>query len=150
MKIGFKLLRSNAKLPSYGDDDSSNMGIDLYACLNNIIVLEAGQYCTISTGVAWEPLDVCPGCRGGLIIKSRSSMGVKNSIECSNAGVIDDKYRGEIFIKLYNNSNSHYVISNGDRIAQAVALETPRYEIVELEYLTETTRGINGLGSTGK
>jgi len=150
MKVGFKRLRETAQLPSYGGGDNRNMGIDLYACLGNIIVLEAGDSCIVATGVAWEPLEVAEGCKGALIVKSRSGMGVKNSIECSNAGVIDDTYRGEIFVKLYNNSPSHWVIGNGDRIAQAIAIETPRYAIVELTALSETERGANGFGSTGK
>lgn len=42
------------------------------------------------------------------------------------------------------------VIDPGDRIAQGIVWPRPRVECVEVDGLTGTTRGLFGLGSTGR
>ena len=68
-------------------------------------------------------------------------------------GIIDSGYRGEIKIIL-NRANSYQVLlSKGSKIAQGKIELLPRIsniEVVDYSELSETVRGKDGLGSTGK
>ena len=64
-------------------------------------------------------------------------------------GTIDEDYRGEVCVGLINLSNEAYTISPGERIAQMVIAPVIQVKIKETEFLTETTRGAGGFGSTG-
>jgi len=50
---------------------------------------------------------------------------------------------------LVNLSNEEFVIENGERIAQLIIAKHERAEWIEVEELTETSRGAGGFGSTG-
>jgi dUTP pyrophosphatase len=91
-----------------------------------------------------------------LEIKDRSSLASRGKITVG--GVIDNHYRGELFICLYNSTDTPMTIAAGDRIAQLV----PRrlYDRLRPEYYTadddtidwlqtSTLRGTGGFGSTG-
>jgi dUTP pyrophosphatase len=71
-------------------------------------------------------------------------------VEASGAGVIDQAFRGEIKVKLYNNSDRPYMITKGDRIAQGIILELPLIDVIEIQELSDSDRGTNGFGSSGK
>lgn len=97
------------------------------------------------------PLDISielpPGHYGHIV--ARSGLAVRNGIQVM-AGIIDEDYRGNVGVLLYNSSDTEYSFSKGERIAQMII---KRYEIVEFitkETVTETQRGTNGFGSTGK
>jgi dUTP pyrophosphatase len=69
----------------------------------------------------------------------------------NSVGVIDSGYRGEILISfkmLDKNEVVGYTI--GDRIAQLVIMPVPLVQFVEVDELSETERGTEGHGSTGK
>jgi len=98
----------------------------------------------ISTGIRMEiPEGYCG------IIKSRSGLAVKNSIEVG-AGVIDAGYRGEIKVLLCNYGEDVFYVKPGDRIAQLMIVPVPAVtlEVVAFD-LDETTRSDKGFGSTG-
>ena len=59
-------------------------------------------------------------------------------------------YRGELRVALYNESDTDYVIHDGDRIAQLVILPFLAAEFAEADALDETDRGAGGFGSTGR
>jgi len=82
------------------------------------------------------------------IIKSRSGLSFNSSME-TGAGVIDSDYRGEVKIKLYNHGNRPVQIHVGDRIAQLLIIKHESPEFVLVDELPDTSRGINGFGSTG-
>lgn len=68
----------------------------------------------------------------------------------SQYGTIDESYRGEISIHLYN-ANDHAVrIEPLARIAQLVIVPVYKLKIKHTNVLSETERGANGFGSTGK
>ena len=50
---------------------------------------------------------------------------------------------------LVNLSNDDFVIQNGERIAQMIIAKHERAEWIEVQELTETSRGEGGFGSTG-
>ena len=68
------------------------------------------------------------------------------------AGVVDEDYRGEILVILFNFSKENVVIKNGDKIAQLIVERIMPTEPVVFEpdqELSETKRGGSGFGSTG-
>lgn len=144
MKIKTVLFKKNAKLPFKATEGSA--GADLFACLEETIVLSAGERRLISTGIGVE---ISEGF-GGFVFP-RSSVAGKHGISLANCvGVIDSDYRGEILVPLINHGNADYEIKDGDRIAQLVILpvETAQYELSDS--LSDTERGTGGFGSTGK
>ena len=51
---------------------------------------------------------------------------------------------------LYNESDTDYVIHDGDRIAQLMVLPVVQPTLEFVEELDETERGAGGFGSTGR
>lgn len=81
-------------------------------------------------------------------IAPRSGLAWKNSIDVG-AGVIDQDYRGNVGVILFNHSDDDFEVKKGDRIAQLIC-ERITYPVVEeAKSLSETARGAGGLGSTG-
>ena len=142
--IRVKKLRPNAKLPTYGSAEAA--GADLYACLEEPVLVEPGQTAWIPTGIAME---VPKGCAG--LVYARSGLACKKGLAPANkVGVIDSDYRGEITVVLHNHGSQVQSIADGERIAQMVITPvlTPAYEAVE--DLSDTGRGQGGFGSTGQ
>jgi dUTP pyrophosphatase len=143
-KIAVKKLRENAVLPSYGSVEAA--GADLYACIEEDIMIEPGMSAFIPTGLSME----IPKGYAGLIY-ARSGLACKRGLAPANkVGVIDSDYRGEFIVVLHNHGAQQQTVSNGERIAQLVITPvlTPGY--VEVSELTETDRAGGGFGSTGK
>lgn len=142
--IRVKKLHEKAILPTYGSMEAA--GADLYACLEEPVVIAPGETAWIPTGLA---LEVPKGCAG--LVYARSSLGAKRGLAPANkVGVIDSDYRGEIRVVLLNHSKQTQRIEHGERIAQFLITPvlTPAYE--EVGELTDTDRGTGGFGSTGK
>ena len=142
--IPVKILRSSAKLPTYGSAEAA--GADLYACLESDVTIRPGETAFIPTGFA---MAVPRGCAG--LIYARSGMACKRDLAPANkVGVIDSDYRGEVIVALHNHGTEERTVSHGERIAQMVITPvlTPAYEVAES--LEETGRGSGGFGSTGK
>ena len=137
-------LRPEANLPTYGSKEAA--GADLYACLENDIVIQPGQSAFIPTGLAME---IPKGCAG--LIYARSGLACKRGLAPANkVGVIDSDYRGEFIVVLHNHGDQPQTVCHGERIAQLVITPvlTPAY--TEVTELTETDRSSGGFGSTGK
>lgn len=142
--IRVKKLHPNAKLPTYGSTEAA--GADLYACLEEAVIIQPGEIFWVPTGIA---LEVPKGCAG--LVYARSSMGAKRGLAPANkVGVVDSDYRGEIRVVLLNHSKQPQLLEPGERVAQFVITPVlqPAYE--EVEDLTDTNRGTGGFGSTGK
>jgi len=115
-----------------------------------------GSNITISTGLH---VQLPKGYVG--LIKSRSSLALKHNIECSNAGVIDAGYQGEIIILLYNHNLSRsYAVAREDRIAQLIILPCLgmsnnyppcfQHKVLEIPFDQWPDSGQRGVGSTGR
>lgn len=142
--IRVKRLRANAKLPSYGSAEAA--GADLYACLEEDIVIPPGESAFIPTGLAME---IPRGCAG--LIYARSGMACKRGLAPANkVGVVDSDYRGEFIVVLHNHGSEPQVVSNEERIAQLVIAPVWMPGFAEVEELTDTQRASGGFGSTGK
>jgi len=87
------------------------------------------------------------GCYGR--IAARSGMALFHHI-CVRAGVIDEDYRGNVGVLLFNHSDTPFVINRGDRIAQLICEKIYYPELKLMEKLDDTRRGTRGFGSTGQ
>jgi deoxyuridine 5'-triphosphate nucleotidohydrolase len=63
--------------------------------------------------------------------------------------VIDEDYRGEVCVVLFNHAKTDFNVSKHDRIAQVIVEKIEPTELLEVENLDETERGAGGFGSTG-
>lgn len=143
-QIAVKRLRPGAKLPTFGSEEAA--GADLYACLEESVVIGPGETVMIPTGLAME----LPKGTAGLVY-ARSGLACKQDLAPANkVGVVDSDYRGEFFIALHNHGKQVRTVSHGDRIAQLVITPVIRPAYREADELTETNRGTGGFGSTGK
>ena len=143
-KIAVKILREGAKLPTYGSPEAA--GADLYACLEEDVVIAPGKTAFVPTGFA---MAVPKGCAG--LIYARSGLACKRGLAPANkVGVIDSDYRGEIMVALYNHGTESQTVSHGERIAQMVITPVLTPDYGWAESLEDTQRGQGGFGSTGK
>ena len=81
-------------------------------------------------------------------IEPRSGLGFRHNIQ-PHLGVIDNGYRGDLGVKLYNFSNTDsYYVKKGDKIAQLVVypLIQPVFEFTD--EISESSRGDKGFGSS--
>ena len=144
MVIQLKKLKENALLPTRGSEYAA--GYDLYACLEEDVLIAPGQTVKIGTGLA---VAVPEGFFGAVF--ARSGLASKEGLRPANCvGVCDSDYRGEYIIALHNDSDKPRTVRHGDRIAQLVILPFLSAEFEECESLPETARGAGGFGSTGK
>jgi dUTP pyrophosphatase len=132
-------------LPSYATADSA--GLDLRACVDASLVLEAGATILIPTGLSIYIGD--PNLAA--VILPRSGLGHKNGIVLGNlVGLIDADYQGPLMISCWNRSQVAYTIEPGDRIAQLVFLPIARIQFELVDEFSETSRGTGGFGHSGK
>lgn len=82
-------------------------------------------------------------------LRPRSGMTFSTPLK-GHLGTIDNGYRGEIQVMFTNVSDGNYWISVGEKIGQLVIHRLPEFKAVEVDELSETDRGENGFGSTGK
>ena len=141
--VNIKKLNPNAIIPTYGTEFAA--GADLYACIEDNIVIPAHSTSFIHTGIA---LEIPAGFAG--LIYARSGLACKKGLAPANkVGVIDSDYRGEIMIALHNHTDNDLFITNGDRIAQIIVTPYITANFIEVDELNKTVRGEGGFGSTG-
>ena len=145
MTLKIKKVREDSQAPYRATCGSA--GMDLYACVDEPIVLMPGRLVMVPTGIAIE----LPSNDYAAFIYARSGLGIRHGICLSNGvGVIDSDYRGEICVGLCNVSNSCYIIQPHERVAQMVIAPVILPEIEKVDKLCDTERAGGGLGSTGK
>lgn len=130
-------------LPRYMTPLSS--GMDIYAAVDEDVILKPGEIYPVPTGFAIalpEGFEAQIRPRSGLAV--RSGIGIINS-----PGTIDADYRGEILVPLINFSKSDFIIHPGDRIAQMIIQKVYKVELHIVEALDETKRNTGGFGHTG-
>lgn len=144
MQVYFKKLKSNAILPKRVTEFSA--GADLYACLDESVIIKPDETVMIPIGIASQ----CSENNIAMLIFPRSGLASKFGITLANAvGVVDSDYRGEWMIPLHNISRNNFTVEHGMRIAQMVITPVIFPEILEVDKLAETERGISGFGSSG-
>lgn len=145
--IELKIIRPiiHQYLPAYATTGSA--GLDLRACLDEELILQANNTVLIPTGIAIHINN--PNLAA--VILPRSGLGHKNGIVLGNlVGLIDSDYQGELMVSLWNRSNNNFTIQPFERIAQMVILPIVQanFQIVNEFHISE--RGTGGFGSTGR
>ena len=132
-------------LPKFATAGAACM--DLCACIDAPVTLEAGARALIPTGIAIA----LPSADYVALVFARSGLGIKQGVCLSNVvGVIDSDYRGEIGVGLVNLGQSAYTVQPGDRIAQLMVTPVVQPTVVQVSALDDTDRGAGGFGSTGR
>jgi len=151
MQLKVKKLHKDAVLPRYASAGAACF--DLHAIGSVQLELNNSRTQRFRTGLSFE---IPKG--WVMLIFSRSGHGFKFDTRLANCvGVIDADYRGEVMVKLTfdgdmdgsDEVNPVPFFGQNDRIAQAMLVQIPQVELVEVDELSDTVRGSGGFGSTG-
>ena len=141
MTVAFKKLVPWAELPSYAH--KGDAGMDLRSAVD--VEIAPGARALVKTGLA---MALPEGYEAQ--VRPRSGLALKRGITVLNTpGTIDEGYRGEVGVILFNSGSEPFKVSVGDKIAQMVVAPVTRAEIAEVAELDGTERGAGGFGSTG-
>jgi deoxyuridine 5'-triphosphate nucleotidohydrolase len=136
----FEQTHPDAKLPSKNHENDT--GYDVYSVEEIVIPARGSVVVNVGLKFAFIP-------EGYWVkVESRSGLGFKHGVS-AHPGIIDNGYRGDAGIKLYNNTDIDYNVQKGDRIAQFV-LYFNIHMPVEWGKVVESDRGEKGFGSSGK
>lgn len=142
--LKFKKTHDAAVLPKANNDKPhfGDTGYDLTAVESAWIPPGTSRVVEVGLTLA----DITPGY--WFRIEPRSGLGFKNSIQ-PHLGVIDNGYRGDLGVKLYNfHETKDLQIKAGDKVAQIVVYPLIQPECEWSEEVTETDRGDKGFGSS--
>ena len=148
MKLDVKILdaRLREAMPAYATPGSA--GLDLRACLDAPLTLQANAWQLVPTGMAIHLNDPSYAA----LILPRSGLGHKHGIVLGNlVGLIDSDYQGQLMVSAWNRSDVAFTIEPMERIAQLVIVPVvqAQFHIVD-EFAAASVRGEGGYGSTGK
>lgn len=144
VSIKFKKTHDDAVLPKANNAEiaTGDSGYDLVAV--DDVWISRGKSETVPVGLTVA--DITPGY--WFRIEPRSGLGFKHSIQ-PHLGVIDNGYRGDLSVKLYNFSDERdYQVKKGDKIAQIVVYPIIQPTMSFSDVITETSRGEKGFGSS--
>lgn len=135
-------LKCDGEKPSYANEFAA--GLDIRS--NSEVVIKAGGTGDIETKLSVQ----IPSGHFGMVVP-RSGIAFKHQINLINSiGIIDEDYRGELGIRLVNNSDVDYTVKAGDRVAQMIIIPYIQPTLEYVKELDETERNKGGFGSTGK
>lgn len=131
-------------LPKYMSEHAA--GMDLYACVEDDVILEKGDINLVSTGIK---IALPPGFEAQ--VRPRSGLALKHGITLLNTpGTIDADYRGEIKVIMLNVLDKPFIVKRGERIAQMVINRVEMIDWDIVDGLDDTERGDGGFGHTGQ
>jgi dUTP pyrophosphatase len=141
IELPVRRLRGDAVLPTQAY--AGDAGLDLAAAER--VVLGPGERATVGTGLAVAIPDGFAG-----YVQPRSGLAARHGITIVNApGLVDAGYRGELRVVLLNTDREEaFTVEPGMRIAQLVVLPVPGVEVVEVDELPGSERGVRGFGSS--
>jgi len=140
VQVKFKKTNDNAVIPSKNHDDDT--GLDVTSIVD--IVIPARGSAVVDVGLKFAFID-----HGFWVkVEGRSGLGFKYGI-IPHPGIIDQGYRGDAGIKLYNFTDEDYEVRAGERIAQFVVYKNYNVEVSE-GTIIQSKRGERGFGSSGK
>lgn len=148
LQIAVRRLPHGEGLPLPRAQTDGAAGMDLVAALPEgaPVTLAPRERVAVPTGLE---LAIPPGYEGQ--VRPRSGLAFKHGLTVVNApGTIDSDYRGEVKVLLINLGADPVEIARGERIAQLVIAPVTVADLITVEKLDETTRGIGGFGSTGR
>jgi dUTP pyrophosphatase len=141
IELPIQRLHAEAVIPerAYAGD----AGLDLAACER--VELAPGERALVGTGLA---VAIPEGYAG--FVQPRSGLAARHGLTIVNSpGLVDSGYRGELRVIVLNTDSSEpFVVEPGMRIAQLVVLPIPELELVEVDALPASERGVRGFGSS--
>ena len=141
IELAIRRLRADAIIPerAYPGD----AGLDLAACER--VELRPGERAIVGTGLA---VAIPEGYAG--FVQPRSGLAARHGITIVNTpGLVDSGYRGELRVILLNTDTAEtFAVERGMRIAQLVIVPLPEFELLEVDALPESKRGVRGFGSS--
>lgn len=141
-KIEVKFLKTHpdAQLPTkaYEEDNC----FDLYGVEDVIVPNKSSAIVPVGLTCAY----ITPGF--GFVVRPRSGLGFKAGLQ-PHLGEIDNGYRNDLAIKIYNFSYNDYAFKKGDRIAQIKIEKVWDTEVSFVEEIISANRGAAGIGSSG-
>jgi dUTP pyrophosphatase len=143
--IKFLKTHEDAVLPKKNNADPSigDSGYDMTAVEETVIPARGSAVVPVGLTLAYLSPEFW------IRIESRSGLAFKNNITAFN-GIIDNPYRGDLGVKLFNHSDADYTVKKGDRCAQLVIYPLVSMEAGWTDSVSETSRGAKGFGSSGK
>ena len=141
-EIELKVVKTHpdAKLPHRAHDSDS--GYDVYSVEEAIVPGNGSVVVPVGLTLAY----ITPGY--WFRVEPRSGLGFKHNLQ-PHLGIIDNGYRGDLGIKLYNFSDANVTLNKGSRIAQLVLYPHITATVSETDKIDDTERGEDGFGSTG-
>ncbi len=139
MLIKFKKLRPDAILPSYAT--SMDVGLDVH--LTHKIKEENGVH-YYGTGLAVKAPDGFY-----MEIHPRSSLPSRGWMLANSTGIIDPGYRGELIVALVPIGEPSF-IEFPARYVQLILRQAYQGQVMFVDELDTTDRGVQGFGSTDK
>lgn len=132
---------SKNPLPQYAR--TGDAGMDVFANVEEAVVIKAGERALIPTGLK---VGIPVGYE--IQVRPRSGLALKKGITVLNTpGTIDAGYRNEVGVILMNHSNEDFIVNPGDKIAQIILKKFETIEWKEVEELGGYDRG-GGFGHT--
>lgn len=124
--LRFSKLSENATTPTRGSAQAA--GYDLYSAYEYTIPPR-------DKAIVKTDIQICVprGCYGR--VAPRSGLAAKHFIDVG-AGVIDEDYRGNVGVVLFNFANEPFQVNKGDRVAQLICEQIlyPELEEVKVSY----------------
>ena len=155
-KVNIQFLKTHpdAVLPTKAHNEDNCF--DLYAVEDTQIFCSRSAVVPVGLTVAY----ITPGF--GFVIRPRSGLGFKYGLQ-PHLGEIDNGYRGDLSVKVYNFSSwniietgtmgsrsNFYQVKKGDRIAQIKVEKVWDTDVSFVDEIVPATRGEKGFGSSGK
>jgi dUTP pyrophosphatase len=144
--VTVQVLRLDPELPLPTYARAGDAGADLLASAD-VTIPPAGGRALVPTGLA---LAIPRGYAG--FVQPRSGLALRHGVTVLNApGLIDSGYRDELKVLLVNTDPSApYQVHRGDRIAQLVVKAVAQAELVAVDELPASERGLGGFGHSGR
>ena len=144
--VAIPVVRIDPDLPLPGYSHPGDAGADLVSRIEVLLEPNGGR-AMVPTGIA---LAIPDGYAG--FVQPRSGLALRHGVTCLNTpGLIDSGYRDELSVLLVNTDPEvPYRVQRGDRIAQLVIQRVESADFIEVATLTDTERGLDGFGSTGR
>lgn len=143
MEIHFVKTHEDAQLPrkNYSDPLTGDAGFDLFSI--EPVTISAGKSAVVGVGI--EVGYITPGF--WFKIEGRSGLAFKKEVD-PHFGIIDNSYRGEFGIKLFNSSSVDVTLPKGYAVAQMIIFRMVDCKVGWTETHSPGERGTKGFGSS--
>ena len=131
-------------LPRYETEGAAAM--DVRACIDAPLTLEAGESAMVSAGFAMHIAtpDVAA------VLLPRSGLATREGVVLANlVGLVDSDYQGAVTIAVWNRGSKQVTIAPGTRLAQIAWIPVKRVSLTQVGEFEASARGEGGFGHTG-